>query len=346
MAIIVLIDEARRDGARLEPACRVVGISGRTYQRWVKQGPSPVDGRTLAKRTPPANKLSEIERARVIKVCNSEVFVDSNPTQIVPKLADQGIYLASESTIYRILKEEKLNAKRVPTRKSASKPLQTHIAKGPNEVWSWDITWLPGPVKGIFFKLYLIMDIFSRFIAGWEVHKEELTEHAEKLVKKTRFKHGGLKDLLVLHSDNGSIMRAQTFQVLLENLRITKSYSRPRVSNDNAYSEALFKTLKYIRTFPTKGFATLEEARSWVQGFVYLYNCELLHSGIKFVTPYQRHYGLDIQILANRDDVYKRARQKHPERWTGNTRNWTRIDEVTLNPVSEKHGEKVMRQLP
>lgn len=130
-------------------------------------------------------------------------------------------------------------------------------------------------------------------------------------------------------------MKAQDFQTLLANLGITKSYSRPRVSNDNAFSEALFKTLKYTKDFPTKGFATIEDARKWVRNFVELYNTEFLHSGIKFVTPYQRHYGLDIDILANRDRVYKKARSNKPERWTKNTRNWKRSNQVVLNPISE-----------
>lgn len=177
----------------------------------------------------------------------------------------------------------------------------------------------------------MIIHIFSRFIVGWEIHKEELSEHAKRLIKKTRFKHGTHGDTLVLHSDNGGPMKAQDFQTLLATLGITKSYSRPGVSNDNAFSEALFKTLKYIKDYPTKGFATIEDARIWVQRFVELYNKELLHSGIKFVTPYQRHYGLDSTILANRDRVYKEAREKNPERWTRQTRNWDRIEQVSLN---------------
>lgn len=343
--VIGLINEAREGGARLEPACEVVGISARTYQRWVKQGPDSRDKRPSAERKAPANKLSEEERGEVLKVCNRAEYVDLSPAQIVPKLADEGRYIASESTMYRILKEEKQNAKRTPTKSSNPRPIATHTANAPNQVWSWDLTWLPGPAKGIYFKLYMIMDIFSRFIVGWEVHEEELTEHAKRLIKKTRFKHGTFGEPLVLHSDNGSIMKAQTFQALLEKLAITKSYSRPRVSNDNAYSEALFKTLKYINTFPADGFATIEDSREWVRGFVDLYNNELLHSGIKFVTPYQRHYGLDIEILSKRDAVYQAARKKHPERWTGKTRNWKWIDEVTLNPVTEQTSEKEKEQI-
>ncbi len=342
---IELIDEARKNGARLEPACEIMGISERTYQRWVEQGPNSKDKRPSAKRKTPANKLSKEERTKVLETCNSDDFADLSPAQIVPKLADKGIYIASESTMYRILKEEKQNTKRTTTKKRNPRPITTHIATAPNQVWSWDVTWLPGPVKGFYFKLYMIIDIFSRFAVGWEVHEEELTEHAKRLVKKARFKHGSFGDPLVLHSDNGSIMKAQTFQALLAKLEIATSYSRPRVSNDNAFSEALFKTLKYVKTFPKGGFANIKEAREWVRGFVELYNNELLHSGIKFVTPYQRHYGLDHDILAKRDAVYQAARARNPERWTRGTRNWERINEVTLNPVNGRKLEKEKKKI-
>lgn len=208
-----------------------------------------------------------------------------------------------------------------------------------------DMAWLLGPVKGLYFKLYMIMDIFSRFIVGWEIHEEELTKHAERLITKTRFKHGTLIDLIVLHSDNAGIFKAQTFQALLENLGIIPSYSRSRVSNDNAFSEALFKTVKHVNTYPDSGFTTIEEARAWVKKFVYLYNTHFLHSGIKYVTPYQRHYGLDKEILLKRDAVYQAVRAVHPERWTGNTRDWSWIDKVTLNPVTELITNKQKRQL-
>lgn len=301
----------------------------------MEQGPNSEDKRPSAKRKEPANKLSQEEREKIVEVCNSAQFVDLTPAQIVPKLADDGIYIASESTMYRVLKEEELNAKRVSTKKVNKSIPTTHIASGPNQVWTWDITWLMGPVVGLYFKLYMVIDIFSRFIVGWEIHEEELSTYAQKLIKKAAFKHGIYGDVLVLHSDNGSIMKAQDFQSLLAKLGITKSYSRPRVSNDNAFSEALFKTVKYTKDFPVKGFATIEEARIWVQRFVELYNTEFLHSGIKFVTPYQRHYGLDIDILANRDMVYKAARISKPERWTKDTRNWNWINQVALNPSSE-----------
>lgn len=175
------------------------------------------------------------------------------------------------------------------------------------------------------------------------------SHHAQALIKKAVFKHRIFQQPLVLHSDNGSPMRAQDFQNLLARLGVTKSYSRPRVSNDNPFSESLFKTLKYTKDFPLKGFATIDEARKWVHTFVELYNTEFLHSGIKFVTPHQRHTGKDVEILSKRDEVYKAARQKKPERWSGETKDWIRTDQVALNPTHEEMrntmGEK-KRQLP
>lgn len=346
--IIKLIDEARQAGARLKPACDILNISVRTYERWVKEGTETRDKRHCAKRKPPVNKLTQEERDKIIKVCNQPDFADLTPAQIVPKLADRGEYIASESSFYRVLKEAKQNTKRIAVSNPDKKVITTHTATAPNQVWSWDITWLPASIKGHYYKLYLIVDIFSRLIINWEIHEEESQIHAQELVKKAVFKHGVFNTPLVLHSDNGSPMKAQDFQNLLSRLGITKSYSRPRVSNDNPFSEALFKTLKYTKDFPHKGFISLEEARKWVYRFVNFYNTEFLHSGIKFVTPYQRHYGLDIKLLEKRDAVYKQARSQKPERWSKNTRDWSRIDQVALNPTKEMDEIllKKMRQLP
>jgi putative transposase len=290
--------------------------------------------------------LSDIEKEIVLEVCNQPGNTDLNPSQIVPKLATEGRYLASESSFYRILREVKQNAARKATRTHQHRPLSTHVATGTNQVWTWDITWLPGPVLGQYYKLYLIIDIFSRFIVQWEIHKAENQYHAMELVKKATFKHQVLNKPLVLHSDNGSPMKGQDFQNLLAHLGVTKSYSRPRVSNDNAYSEALFKTLKYTKDFPNKGFASIDAARLWVNGFVNLYNTEFLHSAIKFVTPHQRHYNLDRKILQKRTKVYEQARQKRPERWSGEIRDWSYIEYVALNPVHKEEIAEHMRQLP
>jgi len=345
---VQLIDEARAAGARLELACEELNISVRTYQRWIKDGPDSTDKRPTAKRKAPANKLSEQERAEIIRVCNCAEYADLTPAQVVPNLADQNIYLASESTFYRILKDAKQNARRNRVNTPRTSSLTTHVATGPNQVWSWDITWLPAAIKGYYYKLYMILDVFSRLIINWEIHENESSEHAQDLVKKAVFKHGAFNHPLVLHSDNGSPMRAQDFQNLLARLGITKSYSRPRVSNDNPFSESLFKTLKYTKDFPIKGFASIDDARKWVHNFVRLYNTEFLHSAIKFVTPYQRHTGQDVEILAKRDKVYKAARQLRPERWSRGTRDWTRINKVALNPTDEMRNvsNEKKRQLP
>src|SRR5699024_10515970 len=219
---------------------------------------------------------------------------------------DQGRYVGSESTLYRVLRERGQMHHRgrqsAPQRKRVA---TTHQAGGPNELWSWDITWLPGPARGTWFYLYLIMDVFSRKIVGDEVYARETGELACELIEKACWReHLSDRDKpLVLHSDNGSPMKAATFLEKLYDLGITPSHSRPRVSNDNAYSESLFKTLKFRPGFPANGFATMEAAREWVLAFVRWYNGEHRHSMIRYVTPEQRHNGEAVEILAHRKQV-------------------------------------------
>ena len=333
---VQLIDEARAAGARLKPACKVLGISERTYQRWRKGNSIKEDQRPITKRPTPKNKLTEKEREEVIKVVNSPDFADLPPSQIVPKLADKGEYIASESTIYRILREEKMIAHRNRSKAPIKREKPTHIATAPNQVWTWDITWLNAFIKGQYYKLYLIVDMFSRYIVAYEVWETEKAEYAEQLIKRAVLSQGINGRPLVLHSDNGSPMKAATFQATLEKLGVQSSFSRPRVSNDNPYSESLFRTMKYRPQYPFKGFASIEEARKWVKEFVNWYNYTHLHSGIKFITPHQRHYGLDKSIMKNRIKVYEAARLKYPERWSGNTRDWALPEYVALNPLSEE----------
>lgn len=219
----------------------------------------------------------------------------------------------------------------------------THVATSPNQVWTWDITWLNASVKGQYFKLYLILDMFSRLIVGHEVWKEEKAEHAEYLIRKTTLAQGIAGRPLVLHSDNGSPMKAATFQATLEKLGVQSSYSRPRVSNDNPYSESLFKTMKYRPGYPFKGFTSLEESRISVDKFVKWYNHEHLHSGINFISPYQRHFGLDKEIMEKRIKTYEEAKLRHPERWSGEIRDWSLPEYVTLNPMSEVEVQEIIR---
>ena len=202
-------------------------------------------------------------------------------------------------------------------------------------MWTWDITWIPGPVKGIFYYLYVMVDIYSRKIVAHEVYMEETSEDACELIKRAVLSERICANPLVLHSDNGSPMKAATFKATLENLGVLPSYSRPRVSNDNPYSESLFKTCKYRPEYPGRGFATLEKAREWALSFVRWYNYSHHHSGIGFVTPHERHNGEAEQIMKNRQKVYETAKHMNPQRWSGNTRNWSLPESVWLNPEKE-----------
>lgn len=342
MLAVELIDEARASGARLRPACKVLSITDRTYQRWTREKGVKEDQRQIVERPTPKNKLSEEERSEIIKIVNTASFADLPPSQIVPKLADEGKYIASESTIYRVLKEEKMNTHRAKTKEPVKREPPTHVATAPNQVWTWDITWLNALIKGQYFKLYLIIDMFSRLIVAYEVWETEKAEYAENLVRKATLSQGTAGRPLVLHSDNGSPMKAATFLATLEKLGVQSSFSRPRVSNDNPYSESLFKTMKYRPIYPNSGFASLEEARKWVQKFVNWYNYTHLHSGINFITPNQRHYGLDKEIMENRINTYEEAKIKHPERWSRNIRDWSLPKFVSLNPIKEEEFEKII----
>ncbi len=334
-----LVNEARDGGARKVQACAALGLSTRTLQRWTKGGEVAADARPTASRPAPGNKLSEPERERILAVAHEPEFEALPPSQIVPRLADRGEYIASEATIYRTLhaaQEQKPRGRaRAP---KPRKPPTSYCATGPNQVWTWDITWLAGPIRGQFFYLYLILDIYSRKIVGWEVHTQELGEFASALVERAVMAERCIGRPLVLHADNGSAMKGATLKTTLERLGIIPSFSRPRVSNDNPYSEALFRTCKYRPGYPAEGFETLEQAQEWVHFFVTWYNGEHRHSGIRFVTPLERHLGNDAATLANRHQVYEAAKAKNPERWTGKTRDWSVIQEVWLNP--EKRTDK------
>lgn len=330
------INEAHRSGARLQQACETAGIDVRTLQRW-KAGTGLVSGdaRPRAVRATPSHALSEVERAQVLRVANEPRFADLPPARIVPMLADEGVYIASESTFSRVLREHGQAARRGRAKAPRStRPPSTHIATAPGEVWCWDMTYLPGVVAGQWFYLYLILDLYSRKIVGWEVHDRDDAAHAAHLVRRTALAEGiaARPTRPVLHGDNGATLKATTVLAMLNWLGVKPSYSRPRVSDDNAFVESLFRTAKYRPEFPAGGFASLEAARRWGADFVHGYNHEHRHSGIRYVSPAQRHAGQDQRILAARSKVYERARQRHPARWSGNTRDWSPITVVTLNP--------------
>ena len=336
-----LVAKARVSGARRHKACDMLGITVRTLQRWEKE---PGEGdRRGGPNTPPANSLSEAEKGLVVSVATSPQFQDLSPAQIVPIMAEDGVYIASEASFYRILREKKMLAHRSSARPASHSRPKEYEATGPNQVWTWDITYLKTSVKGQFYYLYLVVDIFSRMIVGWAVHEEESEGLARDLIRQACLRQGVDRDTLVLHSDNGGPMKGATMLATLQWLGIVPSFSRPKVSDDNPYSESLFRTLKYRPTYPSVPFDSLEAADKWVEEFERWYNHKHRHSGIRFCTPASRHYGQEESILARRKEAYEEARKQRPGRWSKGTRNWERITVVRLNP--EKRTEKPERSL-
>jgi transposase InsO family protein len=298
-------------------------------QRW--QAGAIQDHRREAKRFP-SNGISEQQRRRVVALLTSPRFRGLPPKQIVPALADEGIYAVSEATMYRLLRSERLLVHR-----SNSRPRNHHrppelVAASANMVWCWDITYLRSPIRGSFYYLYLLEDLYSRRIVGWQVLEHESAEDAAGLVERACKELEVDSSQLHLHSDNGGPMKGATMLATLQRLGVVASFSRPRVSDDNPFPESLFRTLKYRPGFPSRPFRDIEEARQWVSAFVRWYNQEHLHSALNFVTPDDRYFGRDAAILAARHLVYQRARRRYPERWSGETRNWSPAPAVTLNP--------------
>ena len=328
--IVGFVDEAVRDGARQDQACEFLGLDARTLQRWRKTGLG--DDLRAGPNTAPANSLKPHERKHVLEIANRPEHRDLSPKQIVPLLADQGVYVASESTFYRLLRADGQMCHRERSKPATNSKPRELVATQPNQVWCWDITYLRSPLKGSYFYLYLAMDVFSRKIVGSEVHAMESAEHAGKLIATTCLREGVQRDQVSLHQDNGAPMKCGTFLALLQVLGVAATFSRPGVSDDNPFVEALFRTLKYRPEYPDHPFASLEDAREFIGRFVHWYNTQHLHGEIHFVTPEQRHAGKDSAILARRTRVYERARERRPERWSRRTRNWSRIEKVVLNP--------------
>jgi putative transposase len=329
--ILAAIDKAKSSGVRLKQACQVAGICARTVQRW-RSNPD-ADDRRSGPRSRPHNALRHAEEAQIIRLMLSPRFAHLSPKQLVPQLADEGLYLASESTLYRLQRRHGLRKRRrTISRTDVTRANSLHRATGPNQVWSWDITWLPTTVRGIYLHLYLVMDVWSRRIVGWRIAENDSAEIAAQLISEAcragKFDPKGL----VLHSDNGKPMRASTLVATLQWLGVVPSFSRPHVSDDNPYSEALFRTLKHTPAYPRLPFASLALAQRWMAQFVSWYNSEHRHSAIRYVTPNQRHSGRDQEILAKRHELYRKARRLNPERWTRSTRNWVPVGEVILNP--------------
>ena len=340
-----LIREAAATGAREERACEVLEINARTLRRWKRQLREELELKDRRKEAAalriPANKLSEEEKSQIIDICNHPKYKSLPPSQIVPQMADEGNYIASESSFYRVLRK----VDQVHYRGRAHGPRTVEKPKGykaqrPNQVWSWDITYLASSIRGVFYYLYLVEDIYSRKIVAWEVHEKESADHASVLIGKACLAERIHKEGLILHSDNGSPMKGATMVATLQKLGVVPSFSRPSVSDDNPYSESLFRTLKYTPAYPNKPFESITAARKWVHEFVKWYNLKHRHSAIRYVTPNQRHTGEDNEILKQRKKVYTKAKKSNPQRWSGDIRNWSPVTDVWLNPPKELPTEK------
>jgi putative transposase len=341
--IIALVQDAMDNGARQDRACSAINLNERTLQRWQRDR-SRGDLRPERIQTP-TNRLSAQEREHLMEVVNSAEFGSLPPSQIVPILADRGEYIASESSFYRVMRAagqlRHRGAERPAERRHKPRAL---CATAPKQLFSWDITYLPTLVKGLYFYLYLFMDIFSRKIVGWQVYDTESSERAGEVMRDIAARESIEPNQVILHSDNGSPMKGATMLATLQALGVAPSFSRPAVSNDNPYSESLFKTLKYRPAYPRQAFESLLAARQWVGAFVQWYNHEHRHSAINFVTPVERHEGMDDALLQQRVAVYEAAKSRHPERWSGATRDWQPVRVVHLNPdmvIAEKEEKTV-----
>ena len=327
--VVGLIREAVVAGARLFKACEVVGISTRTFQRW--GGGSLRDRRKgAAKRV--ANKLPLAIVEEIVTVACSDRFKKDTPTEIVVKLLEGNRYVASPRSFYRVLRARGLLKKRTDWKAPAKRYRPPElVATACDQVWCWDITYLPSLVAGIFFYAYVVMDIWSRKIVGWEIHDRECPELATGVFHRMASRLGHLAHHL--HSDNGNPMKGMSLLALLYSLGVMPSYSRPRVSNDNPYSESLFRTTKFRPGYPGR-FASIERAREWFADFVVWYNEEHRHSGIGYVTPSQRHSGQDIELFARRNRTIGIARAFKPI--DGHRlRDWKRPARVVLNPAAD-----------
>jgi len=333
--ILELVDEALESKVSMYKITPIIGFSSRTIKRW-RDNLNSEDKRTTHSNHKQSNRLSQEEREALISTANSEGYKNLSPHQIVPKLADRGIYMASESTFYRVLKKNKQLTHRHKQKQATKIKPTPLVAKEPNQIYSWDITYLPTTVQGIFFYLYLFMDIYSRKIVGWQIYTQQQSSLASEVMKDIAIKEQIKPKQVTLHSDNGSPMKGATFLTTLQKLGVMPSFSRPSVSDDNPYSESLFKTLKYTPLYPSKSFEDILSARQWCGRFVEWYNNSHCHSGIGFVTPVQRHQLEDEQILENRKIVYEKAKANNPNRWSGNTRKWNFKKEVHLNPAKAK----------
>jgi putative transposase len=294
----------------LKRACALLGASRSTRYR---RRQAPVHGPALPRPTPP-NALSETERQHVLGVLRSEEYCDLAPAQVWARLLDDGIYLCSISTMYRLLAAAGENRERRRQRTHPAKKKPELIARRPNEIWSWDITKLQGPTRGVYYELFVIIDIYSRYVTGWMVAAAETGDLAKEFIDDTVRRQGIERDMLTLHADRGTSMTSKPVAQLLVDLGVARSHSRPQVSNDNPYSEAQFKTLKYCPAFPGR-FGSIEDARAFCAAFFDHYNHLHRHAGIGLHTPASVHYGTAAEIRAERARTLDTAYAANPSRF-------------------------------
>ncbi len=318
-------DLSRKTNTRA--ACNALGIPRATYYR--KQTREAVK---TTERKAPVLALSKAEERSVLEKLHEPRFRDFSPYYVYATLLDEGVYLCSIRTMYRILAKhgEVRERRRQVNRPKYAKP--ELLATGPNQVWSWDITKLKGPVKWTYYHLYVIMNIFSRYVVGWMIAHREQASLAKRLIRDTCDKQLIQPKQLTIHADRGSSMKSKTVALLLSDLGVTKTRSRPQVSNDNPYSESQFKTLKYNPEFPGR-FGSIEDARIFCRDFFTWYNCDHKHSGLGLMPPEKVHYGLDKKILQQRAVVLKKAFETHPKRFKGKTPQPPNVpEEAWINP--------------
>ena len=318
-------------------ACEALGVPRATVYRRRARDADPGEPKP---RPTPARALSPAEQSEVLDVLHSERFVDKSPGEVLATLLDDEKYLCSERTMYRILASEgEVRERRDQLRHPEYKKPEL-LATGPNEIWSWDITKLKGPVKWTYFYLYVLLDIFSRYVVGWLLARNESTELARRLISDSCEKQRIEMEQLTIHADRGPSMSSKGVAQLLADLGVTKSHSRPHVSNDNPYSEAQFKTLKYRPGFPDR-FGSQEHGLDFCRDFFRWYNTEHRHSGISMLTPEQVHYGLADDVLEKRRIVLETAYTMHPERFVRGVPRPRRLPEaVWINPPARTSEDK------
>jgi len=325
--IIGAIDEAHQNGARLIKACELIQISLRTLQRWRGEG---IGDKRKGSCKRVVRKLDEEHKQNILRLCQSREYADMNPHEIVPVLLDKGEYLASTSTIYRVLREADMIHHRANWKKPSKRTAPPQrVATKSNQVWCWDITWLPAKVRGLFYYAYVIMDLYDRSIVAWRIEDRESEVYSRRLFEEVvgdrqiQFEY--------IHSDNGHPMKGSSLISFLQLHHIEMSFNRPGVSNDNPYVESLFRTVKYSRIYPDR-FKSIEYAREWMSRFERWYNTQRLHPQIGSVTPMQLRQGASEGIFRNRNKVMSEAVKKNPERWGRKTpRIWQAPKEVILH---------------